>query len=58
MQAYYPKCRANGEMKDAGSTTLKHRRLATRDVCPVCGTEMVTLLIPCPIIIVKTVKSR
>jgi len=45
MQAYYPKCRANGEMKDAGSTTLKHGRLAIRDVCPVCGTEMVTLLV-------------
>ena len=40
MQAYYMKCRAMKEMKDARAITMKNGKLATQGVCPKCGTKM------------------
>jgi hypothetical protein len=40
MQAYCMKCRTKREMKDAKAITIKNRRPATQDVCPVCEAKM------------------
>ncbi len=40
MQAYYVKCRAKKEMKDAKAITMKNSRSPTQGVCPTCGTNM------------------
>ncbi len=40
MQAYCFKCRANKEIKDAKSITIKNGKPATQGVCPSCGTKM------------------
>ena len=44
MQGYCVKCRAEREMKDAKSTTMKNGKPAIRGVCPVCGTEMFRII--------------
>jgi RNase P subunit RPR2 len=38
--AYCMKCRAQREMKNARSVTLKNGRPATQGVCLVCGSKM------------------
>ena len=40
MQAYCVKCCARREVKDARRLTMKNGRLATRGVCPTCGTKV------------------
>ena len=40
MQAYCVKRRAEREIKDAKSITMKNGRPATQGVCPVCGTKI------------------
>ncbi len=40
MQAYYEKCRAKGEMKDAKAITMKNGKPATQGICPTCETKM------------------
>ena len=40
MQGYCMKCHTKREMKNAKSVTMKNGKLATKGVCPVCGTKM------------------
>lgn len=40
MQAYYVKCQAKKEMKDAKAITMKNSKPATQGVCPSCGIKM------------------
>lgn len=40
MQAYCVKCKSKQEIKDPKQITMKNGRMATRGVCPVCGTKL------------------
>jgi len=40
MTAYCVKCKAKREIKNPEKITLKNGRVATKGICPVCGTKM------------------
>ena len=40
MQGYCMKCRAQRDMQNTQSVTLKNGRPATQGTCPKCGTKM------------------
>jgi len=40
MQAYFVKCKAKKEMKNAKAVTMKNGKPATQGVCPTCRTNM------------------
>jgi len=40
VQAYCVKCKAKVEIKNPTRITMKNGKLATKGVCPVCGTKV------------------
>jgi len=40
MQAYCMKCRAEREMKNPRSITMKNGKPVSKGTCPVCGAKM------------------
>ena len=43
MQGYCMKCRAEREMSETKTVTMKNGRPATQGKCPTCGTKMYRL---------------